>query len=76
MANADSKHMGKGSQGKRDGSGAMSTMPDGLVGENDILSNRDKKQHSQERGQDSKWLQVEQHQETAANRYVEEHSDE
>ena len=54
MANGkgDSKHFGKGSQGKGDGTGAMTELDKNLVGENDILSNRDKQQHSKARGQD------------------------
>ena len=63
--------MGRGAQGKGDGSGAMTTLPDGLVGENMILSNRDKSQHSSARGLDSKAIQTEQHQDHAANRYAE-----
>jgi hypothetical protein len=66
------KFMGAGSQGKRDGSGAMTTLPDNFVPENAILSNRDKKQHSHQRGLDSKAIQTEQHQDHAANRYPDE----
>lgn len=60
---------GKGMQGKGSGSGAMTTMPDDMVGENMILSNRDKAQHSDARGLDSKQIQTEQHQDHSANRY-------
>jgi len=35
---------------------------------NRILSNRDKSQHSRERGQDSKWLETEELRDHAANR--------
>jgi hypothetical protein len=66
------KHVGIGSQGKGAGVGAMTTMPDDMVGENVILSNRDKKQHSAERGQDSKAIQTEQHQDHSANKYLDE----
>jgi hypothetical protein len=38
----------------------MTNLQDDLVGENDVLSNRDKAQHSGDRGQDSKWVQTEQ----------------
>ena len=72
MANASKKHIGVGTQGKRAGVGAMTTLPDGLVPENMILSNRDKKVHSDERGQDSKAIQTEQHQDHAGNRYPDE----
>jgi len=59
MANASKKHIGAGAQGKGDGSGGLST-DYAAVPENSILSNRDKAQHSHERGQDSKWVQTEQ----------------
>jgi len=58
MANASKKHIGVGSQGKSDGSCAMSN--DVALAENVVLSNRDKKQHSEERGQDATWIQTEQ----------------
>ncbi len=61
MAKADRKHAGPGSQGKGAGVGAMTDMPKDEVGENDILSNRDKKQHTDERGLDGKRVQSEQH---------------
>ncbi|GGA77895.1 hypothetical protein GCM10011385_35040 [Nitratireductor aestuarii] len=68
MANADKKHIGKGSQGKGSGSGAMTELDKDTVGENEVLSNRDKKQHSQERGQDGNAIKSEQGQDHAANR--------
>ena len=58
MANA-SKHMGPGAQGKRSGTGAMTELPEGLLEENRVLSNRDKSRHSDERGLDSKMVQTE-----------------
>jgi len=58
MTRASKKHIGAGAQGKGDGSGALSGNAD--IPENMVLSNRDKAQHSQERGQDSKWVQAEQ----------------
>jgi hypothetical protein len=58
MAKASKKHIGAGSQGKRDGSGGLSE--EVSVPENLVLSNRDKQQHSHERGQDGKWVQTEQ----------------
>ena len=45
--------------------------PPETVGENQVLSNRDKKQHSEGRGQDSKDVQNEQLQDNAANRLSE-----
>lgn len=68
MANASHKNMGSGTQGKGDGSGALTDLDQGLLPENIVLSNRDKAQHSQERGLDSKTIQTEQLQDHAANR--------
>lgn len=68
MANASKKHMGPAAQGKLSGTGAMTTLPDGILEENMVLSNRDKSQHSQERGLDSKTVQTEQYQDHAGNR--------
>lgn len=60
MANASKNHMGAGSHGKHSGTGAMTDLPEGVVGENEVLSNRDKSRHTQERGLDSKAVQAEQ----------------
>ena len=68
MANADRQHMGAGAHGKSDGSGAMTDLEDGILPENMVLSNRDKAQHSNERGLDSKTVQTEQYHDHAANR--------
>lgn len=70
MANASKNHMGEGSQGKKSGTGAMTHMNLDKIGENDILSNRDKAQHSRERGLDGKAIKSEQYQDHAANRVV------
>jgi hypothetical protein len=50
-----------GARGKGAGVGAMHNLPRDSVGDNVILSNRDKQQHTKERGQDSKRIQSEQH---------------
>jgi hypothetical protein len=71
MAKASKKRMGAGSQGKGDGSGAMTDVPKEVIPENAILSNRDKSQHSGERGLDSKTIQNEQLQDQPANRITE-----
>lgn len=71
MANASKKKIGAGSQGKGDGSGANSELPRDLVGENDILSNRDKAQHNDERGLDGAQIRNEQRQDHAGNRLPE-----
>lgn len=68
MANGDKKHFGKGSQGKGSGSGAMTELEKDAVGENEVLSNRDKKQHSKERGQDGNAIKTEQGQDHSADR--------
>jgi hypothetical protein len=70
MANASKSHFGEGSQGKKDGSGAMSHMDLSLIGENDVLSNRDKKTHGKERGLDGNAIKSDQYQDHSANRIV------
>lgn len=66
MAKADKKHFGGGAQGKGDGSGAMSSRTREIP-DNAVLSNRDKAQHSRERGQDGKWIESEQRYEGELN---------
>jgi len=68
MANADHKHIGKGSQGKGDGSGAMTDLQSGKLPENMVLSNRDKAQHSSDRGLDGKAVQSGQYQSHGADK--------
>jgi hypothetical protein len=68
MAQGDKKHFGKGAQGKGSGRGAMTNLDEGILGENQVLSNRDKKQHSKERGQDGNAIKTEQRQDHAGNR--------
>ncbi len=68
MAHADRKHMGPGAQGKGDGSGAMTTLEEGLLPENSVLSNRDKAQHAGGRGADTRHIQTEQYHDHVANR--------
>ncbi|MEA2833917.1 MAG: hypothetical protein QOG66_2119 [Methylobacteriaceae bacterium] len=66
MANA-SKRMGPGAQGKRSGTGAFTELPEGVLEENMVLSNRDKARHSDERGLDSAMVQTEQYHDHARN---------
>ena len=70
MANASSKKFGAGQQdqGKGDGSGGMSPDTMDELRENEVLSNRDKSRHSDQRGLDSRHVQTEQHQDHVANR--------
>jgi hypothetical protein len=60
MANSGKKHMGRGVQAKGTGTGANTEVAAGDIGENEVLSNRDKAQHSKQRGLDSKRVQTEQ----------------
>lgn len=68
MANASKTHIGPAAHGKGSGSGAMTELPEGVLEENMVLSNRDKKQHSHERGLDGKAVQTEQYHDHAGNR--------
>lgn len=70
MANASKTHFGEGSQGKKDGSGAMTHMDLSKIGENDVLSNRDKKLHGDGRGLDGNAIKSDQYQDHSANRVV------
>jgi len=55
-------------KGKGDGSGAMTDLQEDLVGENMVLSNRDKAESSRERGQDGRWVETEQFQDHNDNK--------
>ncbi|WP_112722076.1 hypothetical protein [Rhizobium sp. AB2/73] len=68
MAHAGKKQFSRGSKGKGDASGAATTLEEGKVGENAVLSNRDKAQHSRERGLDSRDVQTEQYRDHVSNR--------
>jgi hypothetical protein len=69
VANASKTHFGPAGRGKGAGVGAMTddAILDGRLEENMVLSNRDKSQHSDERGLDSKTVQTDQYQDHAAN---------
>ncbi|KKX30688.1 hypothetical protein [Rhizobium sp. LC145] len=67
MAHASTKHVGSGTRGKGSGSGAMTDVDKELIPENTVLSNRDKAQHSRQRGLDSKAVQTEQFHDHEAN---------
>jgi hypothetical protein len=70
MTDHDGKRLGPSSRakGKGAGVGAMTDLQEGLLPDNMVLSNRDKAQHSGERGQDSKWVQTEQMEDHVANK--------
>ena len=68
MANASKRHAGPGTQGKSSGTGAMTELPEGVLEENMVLSNRDKSRHSDGRGLDGKMVQTEQYHDHAGNR--------
>lgn len=68
-------HFRSGMHGKSDGTGAMADIPKDKIGDNMVLSNRDKKQHSDIRGMDGKSIQTEQYQDHAANRLDEKPED-
>jgi hypothetical protein len=67
-AHGDGKHLGPGANRKGAGTGAMTDMQEELIGENVVLSNRDKSEHSKSRGQDGKWTQTEELKDHAANK--------
>ena len=67
MAHASKTHMSTATQGKGSGTGAMTDLPEGVLEENMVLSNRDKASHTAERGMDGKAIQTEQFQDHAAN---------
>ena len=72
MANASKNNMGSGAQGKSSGTGAMTddSIVDGRLEENMVLSNRDKSQHTGDRGLDGRMVQTEQFQDHSANHLV------
>src|SRR5690348_6258733 len=45
MSKGGKKHFGPGTQGKGDGTGGLTDLPKDKIGENMVLSNRDKSQH-------------------------------
>jgi hypothetical protein len=71
MAKGDKKHMGRGAQQKATGTGAMTDIEKDKIGENMVLSNRDKSLHTRERGLDGAVTKTEQYQDHAANRLPE-----
>jgi hypothetical protein len=64
---AKGQHLSK-SQAKGAGTGGMTDLQDQLIGEDMVLSNRDKAEESGDRGQDGKWVKTEQLKDHAANK--------
>jgi len=60
--------MGVGAQGKGSGSGARTITDKDRLGDNMVLSNRDKARHARTRGLDSKQVQTEQKHDHTSNR--------
>ncbi|RWN19249.1 MAG: hypothetical protein EOS12_22830 [Mesorhizobium sp.] len=54
--------------GKSAGAGAMTSLERDKIEENAVLSNRNKKQHGQERGLDGNRIKPDQYQDQAADR--------
>ena len=69
MSKGGKKKIGAGAHGKGAGAGANTDVPKEKIGENMVLSNRDKSQHSDQRGMDGKHIQSEQLQDHASNRF-------
>lgn len=72
MANASHKKLGAGLGHKGSGSGAMTEVPGDKIGENDVLSNRDKSHRPDSRGLDSREIQNEQMQDQVHNQQARE----
>jgi hypothetical protein len=68
MAKGGKKKIGRGAQQKGTGSGAMTDIDKDKIGENMVLSNRDKALHTRERGLDGAKAKTEQYQDHAGNR--------
>jgi hypothetical protein len=72
MTKEGKKGVGPTARAKGSGTGAMTDIPDEMLGENDVLSNRDKASHSEARGQDSKRIQSDQYQNHAHEKPLDE----
>lgn len=68
MTKEGKKGVGPATRTKGSGSGAMTDLPKGMLGENEVLSNRDKASRSAARGQDGKRIQTDQYQSHAHNK--------
>ena len=62
MTKEGKKGVGPTARSKGAGTGAMTDLPDGVLGENEVLTNRDKVSRPEARGQDGKRIQSDQYQ--------------
>ena len=67
MANASHRKLGEGLHQKGTGTGAMTEVLGDKIGENEVLSNRDKSRRSDSRGLDGREIQNEQLQDQVHN---------
>lgn len=72
MTKEGKKGVGPATRAKGSGSGAMTDLPEGVLGENEVLSNRDKASHSAARGKDGKRIQSDQYQSHAHDKQPDE----
>lgn len=74
MANAGKSNMGHDTKRGHEGSGATTELEDEVLEKDQVLSNRDKAQHNQERGLDSKDVQTREYKDHSANKRGEDES--
>jgi hypothetical protein len=67
MANANHKKLGEGIHHKGAGTGAMTEVPGNKIGDNEVLSNRDKSRRPDSQGLDGREIQNEQLQDQVHN---------
>ena len=72
MAHANHKKLGEGVHQKGSGAGAMTEVPGSKIGENEVLSNRDKSRRPDAQGLDGREIQNEQLQDQVHNQQSEE----
>ena len=72
MTKEGPKGVGPTTRSKGAGTGAMTDIPDGKLGENDVLSNRDKVSRSKARGQDSQRIQSDQYKSNVHEKQIDE----
>jgi hypothetical protein len=70
MANANHKKLGEGIHHKGSGAGAMTETPGNKIGDNEVLSNRDKSRRPDSQGLDGREIQNEQLQDQVHNQQL------